>query len=46
MSRLGKTSILIPKGVDVAVTGHAIYVNGHKRDLHHHLKNALDDFQD
>lgn len=41
MSRLGKTSIIIPKGVDVAVTGHAITVKGPKGTLHHHLVDGL-----
>lgn len=41
MSRLGKTAILLPKGVEVSVTGHAVTVKGPKGSLHHHLVDGL-----
>ena len=41
MSRLGKTAIIIPKGVDVNVSGNTVTVKGPKGTLQHNLVDGL-----
>lgn len=41
MSRLGKTEIIIPKGVDVAVAANTVTVKGPKGTLQHELVKGL-----
>lgn len=41
MSRVGKTIISIPKGVDVQIAGHKVTVKGPKGTLHHELCSGL-----
>lgn len=41
MSRLGKTAIILPKGVDVSTSGNKVSVKGPKGTLHHELPTGL-----
>jgi large subunit ribosomal protein L6 len=41
MSRLGKTAIIIPKGVDISVAGNSVTVKGPKGTLQHELVKGL-----
>jgi large subunit ribosomal protein L6 len=41
MARLGKTAVIIPKGVDVSVSGHTVTVKGPKGSLQHKLIEGL-----
>jgi large subunit ribosomal protein L6 len=42
MSRLGKTAIIVPKGVEISVSGHKVTVKGPKGTLHHTLVEGLE----
>jgi large subunit ribosomal protein L6 len=41
MSRLGKTSIIVPKGVEVSISGNKVTAKGPKGSLSHELVNGL-----
>lgn len=41
MSRLGKTSIIVPKGVEVSISGNKVTAKGPKGTLSHELEKGL-----